>query len=81
LTDSPNIRLWGNKEEWIFDQSYQCICIANNDVKSFPNCIVCHGDSVIEKEIAMEPEQIDEEYKEIFSKIKRGIGDDKDSDG
>jgi molybdopterin/thiamine biosynthesis adenylyltransferase/ubiquitin-protein ligase len=81
LIDSPNIRLWGNKEEWIFDQSYQCICIANKDVKSFPNCIVCHGDSVIEKEIAMEPEQIDEEYKEIFSKIKRDIGNDKDSDG
>jgi len=81
LTDSPNIRLWGNREEWIFDQDYQCINIKNGNVKSFPNCIVCYGDLVIEKEIAMEREQIDDEYKEIFSKIKRGIGDDKDSDG
>lgn len=81
LTDSPHIRLWGNRKEWVFDRGYQCISIENDKVQSFSNCIVCHGDSVIEKELGKAQDQIDDEYTEIFSKIKDAIGGDKDSDG
>ncbi|MCD6296618.1 MAG: ThiF family adenylyltransferase [Deltaproteobacteria bacterium] len=81
LIGSSHIRLWGNKKEWVFDQGYQCISIENDKVKSFPNCIVCYGDSVIEKELGKDQAQVDDEYTEILSKIKGAIGDDKDSDG
>lgn len=81
LRGSSHIRLWGNKKEWVFDQGYQCISIENDKVKSFPNCIMCYGDSVIEKELGKDQDQVDDEYTEIFSKIKGAIGDDKDSDG
>jgi molybdopterin/thiamine biosynthesis adenylyltransferase len=80
MTESPHIRLWGNRKEWIFDQGYQCISIDNDKVKSFPNCIVCYGDSVIEKELGKAQDQVNDEYTEIFSKIKGVIGEDKDSD-
>jgi len=81
LIGSSHIRLWGNKKEWVFDQGYQCISIENDKVKSFPNCIMCYGDSVIEKELGKDQDQVDDEYTEILSKIKGAIGDDKDSDG
>lgn len=70
LTDFSNIRLWGNKKEWVFDQEYQCISIGNDKVKSFPNCIVCHGDSVIENELELDRNSINDEYSNIFSSIK-----------
>jgi len=81
LIGSSHIRLWGNKKEWIFDQGCECIGIDNDKIKSFPNCIVCYGDSVIEKELGKDHDQINDEYFGIFSKIKGVIGDDKDSDG
>jgi molybdopterin/thiamine biosynthesis adenylyltransferase len=81
LSDSPHIRLWGNNKEWVFDQEFQCITIENNKVKSFQNCIVCHGDSVIENELGKSRDRIIDEYREISAKIKGAIGDDKDGDG
>ena len=81
LTDSPHIRLWGNKNEWIFDQEYQCISIANDKVKSIPNCIVCYGDAVIEKELGKTQEQVDSAYSAILSKVKGTTGEEKDSNG
>jgi len=80
LADSSHIRLWGNKKEWIFDQGYQCISINNDKVKSFHNCIVCYGDSVIEKELGKGQDQVNDEYSEISAKIKGAAGDDKDGD-
>lgn len=74
LRNSPHIRLWGNKKEWVFDNDYQCISIENERVKSFPQCIVCHGDSIIETELDIDHNNIDTEYSKIFSKIK-GITD------
>lgn len=66
----PNIRLWGNKKEWIFNQSYQCLSIENKNLKSFENCLVCYGDKVIEKELGKSTEQIEKEYDSILTKIK-----------
>jgi len=70
LTESSHIRLWGNKKEWIFDQEYQSISIKNDNVKSFPNCIICYGDSVIEKELCIDQDYINNEYDDILSNIK-----------
>lgn len=81
LIDSPHIRLWGNKKEWVFDQEYQCISIENDKVKSIANCIVCYGDTVIEKELGKNRHQVDDEYTEIVSKIKGGTCEGKDGNG
>lgn len=68
--DVPNIILWGNKKEWIFDQPYQCLKLTNKDLKSLENCIVCNGDGVIGKELGKSLSQIDEDYVDIISKIE-----------
>ena len=78
LADSPHIRLWGNKKEWVFSQEYECLSLDNGRVKSFPNCIVCHGEGVIEKELRKDRDQIDDEYTELISKIKGGTCEGKD---
>jgi len=70
LTDSPHIRLWGNKKEWVFSQEYECLSITNDKVKSFSNCIVCYGDTAIESELGKDRDQVNDEYNEILSKIK-----------
>lgn len=77
LTNSPHIRLWGNKKEWIFDQSYQCFSIYNDKIKSFPNCIVCYGENVIRKELGKANEQIMNEYTEMISNIKESADGNK----
>lgn len=79
LADSPHIRLWGNKKEWIFDQEYQCISIASNKIKSISNCIICHGDTVIEKELGKNQDQIDNEYAEILAHIKSKVHEEENS--
>ena len=81
LADSPHIRLWGNKQEWVFSQEYECLSLDNGSVKSFPNCIVCYGESVIEKELGKDREQIEDEYTEIISKIKGSTCEGKDGNG
>lgn len=81
LADSPHIRLWGNKKEWIFNQEFECVNINNNNLKSFRNCIVCYGDSVIEKELGKTQDQIDSEFAALISNIKGAAGGDKDSNG
>ncbi len=78
LADSPHIRLWGNKKEWVFSQEYECLSLDNGSVKSFPNCIVCYGETVIEKELGKDRDQIDDEFTQIISKIKGGTCEGKD---
>jgi len=80
LADSPHIRLWGNEKEWIFDQEFQCFSIKSDNAKSFRNCIVCYGDSVIEKEIGKNQDQVDSEFAELISKIKDAAGGNENSD-
>lgn len=63
--DIPNVILWGNREEWIFDQDYQCLKFETKNFKSLENCIVCHGDKVVEKELEKTRKQIEEKYEEI----------------
>ncbi|MBW1613643.1 MAG: ThiF family adenylyltransferase [Deltaproteobacteria bacterium] len=77
LVNSSHIRLWGNKKEWIFNQPYQCISIENDSVKSIKNCIICHGNSVIEKELDKTSDQIDNEYNKILSQIKSTAHEEK----
>lgn len=79
LANSTHIRLWGNNKEWIFNQEYQCISIANDKIKSIPNCIVCHGDSVIEKELGKSEDEIEREYTEIFSRLKSSVNEEEKS--
>lgn len=79
LANSTHIRLWGNNKEWIFNQEYQCISIANDKIKSMPNCIVCHGDSVIEKELGKSRDEIESEYIEIFSRLKSSVNEEEKS--
>lgn len=79
LADSPHIRLWGNKKEWIFDQEFQSLSINNDKVRSFQNCIVCYGNSVIENEIGKTQDQIDSEFAELISEIKSAAGGKEDS--
>jgi len=81
LTDSPHIRLWGNTKKWIFSQEYECFSIMNDKVKSFPNCIVCHGDTAIENELGKDWDQVNDEHNEILSKIKGTICEEKDGNG
>lgn len=71
IKDSPHIRLWGNKKEWIFNQEYQCLSIENENIKPLGNCLVCHGDEVIEKEIGKSKEQIEEEYQILVGTFKK----------
>jgi molybdopterin/thiamine biosynthesis adenylyltransferase len=73
--DVPNVILWGNRKEWIFDQDYQCLKFGNRNLKSLENCIVCHGDEVIEKELGKTRRQIEEEYEEILSNLSRENGE------
>ena len=73
--NAANIILWGNKEEWIFDQAYQCLKLGNGNLKSLENCVVCHGDKVIEKELNRTPEQIDSEFTEIISQLQYKHGE------
>ena len=77
LKNSPHIRLWGNKEEWIFNQAYESITIENDNVKSIKNCIICHGDAVIENELDKTTDQISAEHEEIISHIKSTIHEKK----
>ena len=71
FNEVPNIRFWGNKKEWIFNQGYQCINIKSENLKSLEDCIVCHGDEVIEKELEKSTEQVEEKYEKILSEIKK----------
>lgn len=80
LADSPHIRLWGNKKEWIFDEEFQSLSINNDKVRSFQNCIVCYGNSVIENEIGKTQDQIDAEFAGLISEIKGAAGGKEDSD-
>lgn len=75
IKDSPHIRLWGNKKEWIFDQEYQCLSIENKNMNPLGNCLVCHGDEVIEKEIGKSKEQIEEEYQNLVRTFKKEDND------
>lgn len=77
LKNSPHIRLWGNKEEWIFNQAYESITIENDNVKSIKNCIICHGDAVIENELDKTPDQISADHEEIISHIKSTVHEEK----
>jgi molybdopterin/thiamine biosynthesis adenylyltransferase/ubiquitin-protein ligase len=71
IKDSPHIRLWGNKKEWIFNQEYQCLSIENKNINQLGSCLVCYGNEVIEKEIGKNKEQIEEEYKNLVATFKR----------
>jgi len=67
----PNIRLWGNKKEWIFKHEYECLSIEPKSVVSLKNCIVCNGENVIAEELEKTASQIQEEYEKIISGIKK----------
>ncbi len=79
LNNSKHICLWGNKKEWIFNQSFECISIDNENVKSIKNCIVCYGDAAIEQELDKSYDQINSEHDEILSNIKSTGNGDKNS--
>lgn len=49
-----NIILWGNDKRWIFEQEFECLKVDNSNFKPFHNCIVCFGDTNIEKELGMD---------------------------
>jgi hypothetical protein len=53
-----NIILWGNDKQWIFEQEYECLKIDTSGFQSFSNCIVCFGDTNIEKELGMDNDTI-----------------------
>lgn len=68
--NSAHIRLWGNEKEWIFDTRFQCISIEKGKMQSIPNCIVCHGDGIIEQDLGKTNDQIDAEYEALMSQMK-----------
>lgn len=49
-----NIILWGNEKQWIFEQDFECLKVDTSNFQSFHNCIVCFGDTNIEKELGMD---------------------------
>lgn len=65
LKNKPNIILWGNKKEWIFNQDYNCIKVPTETSKSYHNCIVCFNHDSILKEVKMNEASIDEFYSTI----------------
>lgn len=77
LKNSPHIRLWGNKKEWIFNQPFECFSFENDIIKSIKNCIVCYGDTVLEQELDKTFDQINAEHEEIISHIKSTIHEKK----
>ncbi len=60
MKDVPgsNIILWGNDRRWIFDQEFECLKMDTSSFESFPNCIVCFGDSHIEQELGLSYDEI-----------------------
>jgi len=54
-----NIILWGNEKRWIFGQEFECLKVDTSNFKPFQNCIVCFGDTHIEKELGMDSDAIE----------------------
>lgn len=54
-----NIILWGNNKQWIFEQEFECLKVDTSDFTSFNNCIVCFGDSQVEKELGLDADAIE----------------------
>lgn len=54
-----NIILWGNEKRWIFGQEFECLKVDSSNFKSFHNCIVCFGNTHIEKELEMDNDAIE----------------------
>lgn len=75
MKDSHHMRLWGNRREWIFNQEYQCLSIENRNIKQLTNCLVCHGNEVIEKEIDMNTKQVGEEYENLVRTFRKEHND------
>lgn len=65
LQSKPNIILWGNKKEWIFDEDYSCIKVQTQSSKSYHNCIVCNNHDAIQKEVNMDESAIEAYYATI----------------
>jgi molybdopterin/thiamine biosynthesis adenylyltransferase len=65
LKNIPNIILWGNKREWIFEQSYSCKKVDTSNFKSFKNCIICNNKTSIETELSMNPIEIEDYYHQL----------------
>lgn len=69
LKDVPNIRLWGNQKEWIFQHDFECLSIFTETFRSISNCIVCHGEAILEQELNITTDQVESEYKRIADTI------------
>lgn len=54
-----NIILWGNAKRWIFGQEFECLKVDTSTFKSYQNCIVCFGDTQVEKELGLDSDAID----------------------
>ena len=65
LKSKPNIILWGNKKEWIFNEDYNCVKVSTDTCKSYHNCIVCYNHDSILKEVNMDETAIEDYYTTI----------------
>jgi molybdopterin/thiamine biosynthesis adenylyltransferase len=71
LVEVPNIRLWGNQKEWIFKNEFECLSLSTKDFKSIYNCIVCHGEKVVEQELGLSTDQVESKYEQIITSINK----------
>lgn len=65
LEAESNIILWGNERKWIFNQSYESLAVDTSSFRSFDNCLVCFGETQIEKDLELSKDEIIEVAKTI----------------
>ena len=65
LESTPNIILWGNEKEWIFEQNYSCKKVDTSNFNPLKNCIICNNKTSIKTELSMSPDEISAYYHQL----------------